>query len=1023
MNEKNIELSNINSLSKNERHISFGQNQLQQTNFTNVSEGESLYNPTTNMTSETYTSYLPIKSRRYTSVDPKKKKREDSYKSINNYFKNLKKKTYNCFTSFKRHLDFLSERNINVQVGIVYSLLLIALTLGIVYLKGSHLTDIFDNLTKKYYFSFYVNNIIDSQREIKIQLDELNNQDILSAANDPLLFMRIYTEELVSHQILKNDSLLIEKNLKNMYSDLGENYELSDDLYKLAEIYDSSSTEYKYEYNLKNLMPFYFHFTPIIIDHLNICGIKITNFYFISNGEQTCDNNKLHNIMYFKYPLENLKLGPDVVQKNNKIYDFIIDPFTHCNNEYSDGDEIKNILLLNNWYSYYLMNSNNNFKIFKINKITGEKKRLNYFIYFSRSQNLNCFKDEKKKIYFTFSMKILSNEDYYPFIKLDERDDILNFDYLSVYNFDNEYLPASDINKEKIFEMDYDIDDNQNILLRMPKFISNMHLYSMEEKEDEDANSNNNNIKQESILLKYEEMKNMSQYYKINYYFQKDSLIFRLIYFLNQFFLFKKSHQEFLTPSYDNISSNLETTTDHPCTFPASQEYYELIKEEYGYDCINDYCFYNDCDQSNDNLEHPKNLYYLPNCYCIPLYCRDTQSPDSEFHNYFLNKLSETNKNFSDKGYSFTSTYNDYLIKKEYKFSKIDEYFDRNNFIFKCKIKLTQKNDTYNNFFKAKIKMQNITYQNGDNTFLMFFMNNNMTSFLLYNFQKLNYVFLNYVFAFYILFIICDVIFLVRYIILQVNNLTNRMEKLQKIRRIIITNQIENNKSNEDSYNSNSNNDNNYDNASYSNYDNNSNDSDDEDNNKKKKKEFKNEKDQQHRELDELDTLINLINENVADFQIKFNLNEDMNSSINEIKNQYNGIIKVNQYKNKLLMKNYDYIDNSIDEDELSNFSYYGEKEESLDDLSLKILYELLSTSTSEIDFSNIKTNFYYRKHDGKLLFGLEEIIQSFNDEENNGNGEITNLHKIQNAINYYYVNIHNYWKEQYDNMKKEENM
>ena len=177
------------------------------------------------------------------------------------------------------------------------------------------------------------------------------------------------------------------------------------------------------------------------------------------------------------------------------------------------------------------MNSNNNFKIFKINKITGEKKRLNYFIYFSRSQNLNCFKDEKKKIYFTFSMKILSNEDYYPFIKLDERDDILNFDYLSVYNFDNEYLPASDINKEKIFEMDYDIDDNQNILLRMPKFISNMHLYSMEEKEDEDANSNNNNIKQESILLKYEEMKNMSQYYKINYYFQKDSLIFKLIIF------------------------------------------------------------------------------------------------------------------------------------------------------------------------------------------------------------------------------------------------------------------------------------------------------------------------------------------------------------------------------------------------------------------------------------------------------------------------------------------------------------
>ena len=57
-------------------------------------------------------------------------------------------------------------------------------------------------------------------------------------------------------------------------------------------------------------------------------------------------------------------------------------------------------------------------------------------------------------------------------------------------------------------------------------------------------------------------------------------------------------------------------------------------------------------------------------------------------------------------------------------------------------------------------------------------------------------------------------------------------------------------------------------------------------------------------EMDELDTLMQLINENLSDFQIKFNLNEDMNSNINEIKKQYNGIIKINQYKNKLLNEN-----------------------------------------------------------------------------------------------------------------------
>lgn len=1028
MKEKNIELSNISSPFNTERNFSFATKNLQQTNHTNISEGETMtfFNNQTNMTSDTTMMSPEInRTRRYTSIDyHKRNKSKSERKEIKTYFKDLNKKIYNCFTSFKSHLDFLSERNINVQVGIVYSLLLISLSLGIIYLKGTHINDILDNLTKKNYHSFYINNIMDSQGEIKIQLDELNNHDIISSGNDPLLFMRLYTEELVSHNILINNSLILQTDLQKTFSDLGENYELSDDLYNLAEIYnDSSSSTTNLKHNIKNMIPFYFLFTPIIINHLNNCGIKITNFYYIASGSEMCENFNTINTMYFKYPLENLKLGPDVIQKNNKIYDFIIDPLSSCNNEYSNQQEVLNNIQLNNWYSSYLISAGENahFKIFKIKKVTGEKKRLDYLIFFSRSNNLNYLEnDNDKKIYFTFCMKISQNEDYYPFIKLDERDDILYYDYLSLYNFDEKYSHISENNKEKIFEIDYNIDDNRNILLRVPKFISNMHLYSMEAEPQTDSSSSNK--KEESILLKYEEMKNMSEYYNINYYFQRDSLIFRLIYFLNEFFLFKKNHPEYLTLSYDNISDTVETNEDHPCTFEGSQEYYELIKDEYGYDCMNDFCFYNNCDQSYNGLERPKNLYFLPNCYCIPLFCRDTQSTDTDFHKLLKNKIQEDNKSYSDNSYSFTSTYKDYLLKKGYKFTKIDDYFDRQNFIFKCKIQLTQKNNTYNNFFKTKIKIQNMTFQNGDNTFLMFFMNNNMTSFLIEHFQESNYLFLNYTFFIYVLFIILNMGILLRYIILQVNNLTNRMEKLKKIRRIIITNQLDSNIYNDDFSNSNFDN-NNYDSVAYTNDDNISINSDDSDSSKKKKKKESEIENKKQSEFDELDTLIDLINENISDFQIKFNLNEDMNSSINEIKNQYNGIIKVNQYKNKLLMKNYSYSENSIDEDELSNFSNYEETAENLDDLSLKIFYELLSTSTSEIDFSNIKNNFYYRKNDGKLLFGLEDVISSFNEEDNSGNGEITNLNKIKNAINYYFVNIHDYWEKQYNNMKKEENI
>ena len=929
---------------------------------------------------------------------------------------NFRKKIYDCFFSFVKHLNILSERTISFQVGIVYTFLVVILSLGIAYIKALYIINIIDTLTNKNYFSFYAVNIIDSQREIKIHLDELNNHDIISASNEPLLFNRILTEELVENKILNKYTIILEQNLEKTYSALGSNYELSNDLYELADIYNSSTIEIdnNLNYNIKNMLPFYYHYAPIIINHLNNCGIKINNFYFIARGELECTNkvNKEDtiNTMYFKYPLEDLNFGSNIYQKNNKIYDYIIDPYSSCNDDYYGQDDIINNIKINNWFSRCLRDSTIFFRIFKIKKITEEKKNEEFLIFFSKTQNLKY--DNTNKIFFTFSMKIL--QDNYPFIKLDERDDILNFDYLSIYNFKNKFLPTDDESSiKKLFEIEYDIDDSQNILLKTPKFLSNMHLYSMEELKPENIFNENSNYKDGGyFLLKYNEMIDMNEYYDINYYFKKDSLIFKLIYFLNHFFLYKKNHPEYLGPKYDALRKDIETESEHPCIISGSQEYYETIKREFNYDCQNDYCFYNDCDQAFNNFQDIKKLYFLPNCYCLPLYCRDTKSPITEFHNSLKETIKKVNKAYSDNAYSFTSSYNDYLLKKKYKFSKIEEYFDRNNFVFNCKISLNQKNSTYNNFFKTKIKMQDLAYHYGDNIFLMFFMNNNMTSYLINNFLKLNTKFLLYAFIVYLFFVFCSLILLIRYIVSQVNNLTNRIEKIKKIRKAIIANQI-------DIINYEESN-------SYSNSETLANINDDNksvnscDSNKKDNKEMSSNS-KTTIELDELDTLISLVNENVSEFQIKFNLTEDMNSNINDIKNQYNGIIKVNQYKNKLLMKNYNINNNSFDEDESSNNSNTEEKDENFDDLSLKMFYELLSTSTSEIDFSNIKNNFYYKNYDGKLLFGLDELLPLFNDEDNNRNGEITNINKIQNAIKYYYTNIHNYWKREYDNSKKDE--
>ena len=801
---------------------------------------------------------------------------------------------------------------------------------------------------------------------------------------------------MIDNGILKNDSLELEQNLDNYYSDLGTNYELTDNLSNLVNNIDS-------DYNIRNMIPFYFHFSPIIINHLNHSGIKIINFYFKEN----CTNETENNSLYFKYPLDIInKGGGDIVQRNNKIYDFIIDPYCVCNKDFDGQKEIIDNIQLNNWFSRCLNDRNTFFKIFKIRKITEEKKRIDYLILYSRSKNITYNNNNNKQdnFFFTFSMKISKDDDKYPFILLDERDNIVNFDYLSIYNLNNKFKEADTSHVEKIYEIDYDIDDNQHFLFKTPKFLSYMNLYSLEEKESETRNNNTSN--NEYSLLKYEQMNNVSNYYDINEYFKKDLLIYKFIYFLNQFFLFKKNHPEYLTHEYDN---SVELNDDHPCyhyNISDSEEYYESIKEDYGYDCLKDYCFYNDCDQTNTDKQDPKNLTFMPYCYCIPLFCRDNKSPETKFHK-------KINEYYSNQFYDFTS-----LKKKEYKFSKIDEYFDRNNFIFKCKIQFNQKNETNNNDFNVKIKIQNLTYQNGDNTFLMFFMNNNNTIYLIKEFLNSNYFWLNIVLLVYIVIVLCCMFALHLHMGYDVDNLIKRMEKIKKIRKTIISNksdnynsEIERNSSNDSITNTNTNDD----------FNNISNDSDD--NNKKNKKE----KNKSVGELDELDTLISLIDENVDVFQIKFNLNDDMNTTINEIKNQYNGIIKVNQYKNKLLLKTISYHgDNSIDEEEeISNNSKssFEEKEENFNELSLKMFYELLSTSTSELDFSNIKTNFYYRDYDGKILFGLEDILTCFNNEDSNGNGEITNLSKIKNAIKYYYINIHSYWKEQYDISKNEDNM
>ena len=192
-----------------------------------------------------------------------------------------------------------------------------------------------------------------------------------------------------------------------------------------------------------------------------------------------------------------------------------------------------------------------------------------------------------------------------------------------------------------------------------------------------------------------------------------------------------------------------------------------------------------------------------------------------------------------------------------------------------------------------------------------------------------------------------------------------------------------------------------------------------EDNKEKKIEKIKNNND-----FDELDELINLVTDNINLFNIEFSLNEELNDNITNIKKQYNEIIQVNKYKNKLLLNDNkeEIIFNNNDSSFSSNNSKYIKKNHAKNDISVNIFCELLSLSNHKFDFSNIKTNFYYKENNDNSLYNLKEIVANISETSNsNESFEITNIERLKNALKHYYNNIHAYWKNDYDLKKKKD--
>jgi hypothetical protein len=177
---------------------------------------------------------------------------------------------------------------------------------------------------------------------------------------------------------------------------------------------------------------------------------------------------------------------------------------------------------------------------------------------------------------------------------------------------------------------------------------------------------------------------------------------------------------------------------------------------------------------------------------------------------------------------------------------------------------------------------------------------------------------------------------------------------------------------------------------------------------------------------DELDELIKLIEDNLSTFKIQFNLEQGLNEDINNMKKHYNEIIKVNKYSTKLFLreeKEKIIFDNNNENSSMDskNDSINNKKNMKFNDISVNILCELLTLSNHKIDFSNIKTNFYFKNNSDNSIYGLNNLISNYVEANSNDNTEIINVDKLKNALDHYFENIHFYWTKTYEIQKSKD--
>ena len=896
--------------------------------------------------------------------------------NINKNYKNIETEENKFLSFFFKFFYVFRERSLNFQVSIFYTIIIIIFIIILLSIKITKINSLFETHSDKNYYSSIVNDMINIERKIKNNIDNYNTIDYYLNFFNINLFFEIYTKILIKNKLILEENLYENLNIdEDFFVNISENFILSENLENLTESNDNNIY-------IKNLIPFYYIMTPILYQYLLYQNISLSNIFFIGyyNKSNKCNND----YMYFKYPINKKENSIKTKMENNKIFDLLLDPYIICNE-----NDIINKKKYDNYinYNYYKLIENKNYtnKTIIINKKSDENYK---FIINSNRFFINDENTKNENISFAIVVKIIENNNSLPFINYDDNNNIKNYDFFSILNLFGEnkiYDDNNNLNNEN-----YDINDENIFIIHQPLFIENIFNYGF--------NSKNNN----KTILRFSELNDPEKYYKINYYLKDyDYKFSELIHFLNNF-LFKYK--------YDFNNNNNDSNY---CSIKNINEYFSHISKKYS--CFNDYCFYNNCELKSKLFIEPEKLNFMPNCYCIPLYCKFCSFSDNNFHKKILKKLNNKKNNYD---YTFTSNEEDFIKESKNYFGNINEYFNRNKNYFKCKISFLNKNKSENDF---NVDIKILKFFSFGKIFIFSFNNNEKIKNLIKNFNKNTNKNKYILFFIYFFLLIISSVFLLILLIINLKKISEKMKKVKKLRTLIISNNINNN------FNKNLN----------------------FEENLSKKQRKKNEKNFDEKDFDELDTLIKFINDNINDFNIDLNINNNNNYELNNIKNQYNQILKVNEYKNKIINNfdnnnqnsiniNNENSNNNFNENEINTNEILNEKsfesenknffnlnnnnknqnnKNEKENISLNLINEFFSLFSKEIYFENIKSNFYYNNN--KNILNLKNNLFYFSDIEG-GKNEITNFEQLKNSIKYYKNQIENYWKKKYFEEKKQ---